>query len=181
MGFGDTLRRMFGDPQPQLVDTRNSAQRGVQEQTAAEYARASSDPEYGMLSPQDQRYMEQELTRSIKNRAGAAGSGGTGYESDLIRKGIVDFRIQQMAQRQRTLDTLRQGVLQSGGMQAVSPQPGVASGAMQYGLGRGIASAFDDPDENKRRGQERNPGGGTPGDPAHGNRPAAGGMGVTGT
>ena len=180
MGFGDTLRRFFGDPQPQLVDTRTDTQRGMQEQTAAEYARAAGDPSYGMLSPTDQRYMEQELTRSVKNRTGAAGSGGSGYEADLIRKAVVDFRINQMAQRQRTLDTLRQGVLQSGGMQATSPQPGIASGALQYGMGRGIASMFDDPDEKKRRGQEQNPGGGRPGDPSHGNRPN-GGMEVSGT
>ena len=175
MGFGDTLRRFFGDPNPQdfLVDVRSPEQRGMVQNTAAEYSRAAADPSYGMLSPADQRYQEQELARSVKNRTGAAGSGGSGYEADLVRKAIVDFRINQMAQRQRTLDTLRQGVLQSQSMQTVGMQPGLARAGAQYGICRGIDAMF---------GDDKDPGGSYPGNPDNGKRPAQqGGMSVRGT
>jgi hypothetical protein len=184
MGFTDTLLRFFGDPRPQdfVTDLRSPEQRGMIQNTAAEYSRAAADPSYGMLSPADQRYQEQELARSVKNRTGAAGSGGSGYESDLVRKAIVDFRINQMAQRQRTLDTLRQGVLQSQGLQMGSPQPGIARGLVTHALSRGVDSLFNEPD----------PGGSQPGDTSRGNRYAdprdnggsgggSGGMRVMGT
>lgn len=175
MGFGDNLRRFFGDPNPNdyLVDVRNPAQRGLQNSLAGEYSRAQADPTYGGLSPADQRYMESELTRSIKNRTGASGAGGSGYEADLVRKAIVDFRIGQMAKRQNYLDSLRSGILSSGSLQATTPQPGLLSGAAQYGIGRGIAKSFDS--------GERDPGGSFPGNEENGRRPANGGFGVNGT
>ena len=168
MGFGDALQRMFGDPNPRdfMVDVRSPEQRGMIQNTAAEYGRAAADPSYGMLSPADQRYQEQELARSVKNRTGAAGSGGSGYEADAVRKAIVDFRINQMAQRQQTLDRLRQGVMQSQSMQTYNAQPGIGRAVVQNLAGRGVAgmggALFGEPDQ----------GGSQPGDMSRGNRPA---------
>jgi len=183
MGFGDALQRMFGDPRPQdfMVDVRSPEQRGMIQQTAQEYGRAAADPSYGMLSPADQRYQEQELARSVKNRTGSAGSGGSGYESDQVRKAIVDFRINQMAQRQQTLDRLRQGVMQSQSLQTFNAPAGVgrqAVNALAGGGVRGFQGMF---------GDDKDPGGSQPGDTSRGNRPAnprdnggSGGMNVSG-
>lgn len=132
LGFGDTPQDLRT---PETVQT----ERNRLGQTAGfdqEYQRAQGDPNYGIGTPEQQRYQENELANSIKNHTSAGGAGGSGYEADAVRKGMVDFRISQIANRQKALNDLRQTMVQSNqGWQQPMGQP-VA------GIGRSMAGGF---------------------------------------
>lgn len=138
--FGAAFRNMLGDTP---VDLRTPETKSVERQRLGmgrgmedEYARASSNPNYGIGTPAQQQYMEQELANSVRDRTGAQSAGGSGFEGDQVRKALVDFRISQIAQRQKSLNDLRQGMMQAtNGWQQPMGQP-VA------GVGRSMAGGF---------------------------------------
>lgn len=139
MGFMDGFLGMFGDRQlpAQKIDIRTPQQVAVQNQMMGDYSRANADPNYGIGTPEQQKLQEQQLADSLRDRTGAQGSGGTGYEADTIRKGITDFRIGMLAKRQQYLDNLRSAMV-------TSSQPGnqVQPADVQTGIGRSAVGNF---------------------------------------
>ena len=134
MGAWDRLLDAFSDQPARPVDVRNPNQMAVGSQMMSEYARANADPNYGMLSPELQRLHEDQLARDTLSRTAARGGGGSGYSNDQVRKSIVDFRIQSLAQRQRALDQLRSAMImaQQPAQQIGTPaQPGIVPNVLR--------------------------------------------------
>lgn len=180
MGFMDAFSSMFGDPSS-TVDIRSPEMRQQEQMRlsmgrglASEYQRASGDPQYGMLPPDLLAQQENEIARSVRDRTGSGGAGGSGYETDMIRKAIIDFRIQQLARRQQSLDSLRSGMIYAMGggqpLQQAQPQPpGIGRAMGQQVFGRiGQRGGMDISDA--LFGPPPNPGGGEKGNPQHGER-----------
>ena len=116
MAFMDSLAAILNNsPTPtQRIDIRapeTVAMDRMRLQLASQYGQrltqAEQDPSYAIGTPEQNTLMEQELADQVRNRTGASGAGGSGYESDSVRKAIIDFRINQIARRQQALESLR--------------------------------------------------------------------------
>lgn len=161
MAFWDGLNDLFRDRQhpPVRVDVRNPQQQATWDMLRDEYSQANANPFFGIPGPGIQTRVQDELTRDILART-ASGAGHSGYQSDQVRKGLVDFRIGMIRERQRALDALRSGLIQSQGpaMQAMPAdiQAGIGSQAANAFAGRAAGAAarglFGDDDDAAQEG-----------------------------
>lgn len=192
--FLNSLLSMFGAaPAPRnVIDTRSregvatdQMRANQSNQLQDQYTQASNNPNYGIGTPAEQALQEQTLANDIRNRTGASGGSGSGYEGDQIRKAIVDYRINAMGKRQQYLDSLRQGMLTAsnpmprGTQDSTNESPfrtaaSAAIGGFGARLGNQAADNMFGPQGGNNpsgatKGGEFN-GGGQAGDPAHGFR-----------
>lgn len=179
MGFSDALAQMFGyGPSQQAAQTVNVARAGQAKTLQDQYAAANADPNSGIgLSPAMQQQQEQELGNHVRAQMSDAGAGGSGANNDAVQKAIVNYRIQQMGQHMKYLDSLRTGMLTASQPQV--QQPSVPQQAAGYAMGRGMQggmNALFGPSYSNPYG-ENGGSGGRPGDPSHGQGP----MGTNGT
>jgi hypothetical protein len=115
MAFWDGITNLLVDSNLPPVDIRNPNQQAAGNLLLNQYQSASANPNYGLPDPQTQTMMENELTRDILARTGTSGAGGSGYSGEEVRKGLVDFRVNMIAQRQRNLDALRSAMIMGQG------------------------------------------------------------------
>lgn len=150
MGFSDFLGSLVGmTPSNRAAEGINIARANQSRMLEEEYARAQADPNSGIgLSPAMQQMQENELANSVRSRMSDAGAGRSGAANDSVQKAIVEYRINQMGQRQRYLDSLRQGMLTSSTPQTVQPTiPQQMVGGFTGRASQGLASdlfGFDD-------------------------------------
>lgn len=144
-GWRDLLNVFTDNSLPsQRINVQSPQQAAVAGRTTGEYDQARANPNYGMPTPELQSAYENELSRDIMNRT-AAGSGGSGYQGDQVRKGLIDFRMGLLTQRQRALDSIRSGMVQAAGPSlATAPQDvdrGILGQAAKQVAGRGAQAA----------------------------------------
>lgn len=191
MSFWDGLKNMLVDSNIAPVDVRNPNQMAAGNMLMSQYGAASANPNYGLPTPELQRLQEDELSRDILGRTGSAGAGGSGYAGEQVRKGLTDFRISMIGQRQRALDSLRSAMImgQGPGMAPAQRQTGLlpdiarnVGGTLGQRGGNALANDAFGEDPNARNNAAAVPGG-APG--TTGYRPpgmqSRGGMGVSGT
>lgn len=197
--FLQSLLSMFGAaPAPSnVIDTRSREGVTMDRQRADEssqlqsqYQQAYDNPNFGIGTPEQQTLQEQTLANDVRNRTG----GGSGVSDDMVRKAIVDYRINAMGKRQQYLDSLRTAMigasapLPRGQQDSTSESPfRTASSAAIGGFGARAGNAMGDavfgpqPSRNPS-GADQNgdyTGGGTAG-AAHGFRVTAPGSQVYG-
>lgn len=146
MGFDpSSLLNMFTDQTLPRVDVSSPMQRQAFNNVSNEYNQAQANPNYGMPSPELQGLMQDQLSRDILART-ATGGGHSGYQAEQVRKGLVDFRIGMLTQRQRALDAIRSSMVAGAGPATgeAGIQPGILNQAARGIGGYGARSVAKD-------------------------------------
>jgi hypothetical protein len=143
-GFSDFLSSLVGNgPANRAAQTIDVARANQAAQLQDEYNRALADPNAGIgLSPAMQQQQENELGNHIRGQMSDQGAGGSGASNDAVTKGVVDYRIAQMGQRQKYLDSLRSAMLTSTTPQTV--QPSASQSAVSRFTTQAAGSAAND-------------------------------------